>query len=110
MPKKQAPESSLRPWIESWLRLLSPIDRTDGVTGRLLVGLRFLATGSVLLACVVIVWVGVAVIVCCAWQQLHQGRLGAALMTLLVEAAAAAGASRYRRWNNRRPDEPDTDG
>lgn len=97
MPRKSAPEPSLRSWIESWLRLLSPTDRTDGITGRLLAGLRLLATASVLLAFVVTVWTTVVLIIGGAWMLLTEGRLGAAVVSLLSGAGVAAGGAYYRR-------------
>jgi hypothetical protein len=102
MPGKQAPEPSLRSWIGPWLRLLSPTDPRFGLVGRLITGLRLFATADVVLAFVVTVWATVALILCGAWQLLHQGRLGSALFSLLGGIAAAVDASCYRRWRNRR--------
>lgn len=102
MPRKSAPEPSLRPWTESWLRLLAPTDHIGGLSGRVIAGLRSLATVSVLLAFVILVWVGVGLVVCTAWQLVHQGRLGAALVSLVGGATAAAWRSRRRK--RQRPD------
>lgn len=102
MPHKSAPEPSLRSWIQSWLRLLSPTDEVDGIAGRVLAGLRLVATCSVLLAFVVTVWAATVTIVDGAWQLLTDGRPVAALWSLLSGAGAAAGGACYRRKRRQR--------
>src|SRR4051812_45043537 len=76
MPRKQPPAPSLRSCLESWLRLLSPTDRSEGFAGRLVTGLRHLLTGSVLLGVAVTVWLVVALLAGGAWQLLQDGRIG----------------------------------
>ncbi|MCF6506866.1 hypothetical protein E9549_05525 [Blastococcus sp. MG754426] len=68
-----------------------------------------MATASVLLGFVVAVWTGVALLVGGAWMLVTEGRLGAAVMSLLSGAGVAAGGAYYRRRRERRLGQQDAD-